>query len=864
MAKKYKFVPYAELGMNVQNQGGVPIEAEQGEVYRSPSGVTLPIGGKKHEEGGTKFIAENNSEIFSDHLKPARVKGGKEFIKEHFGIKNTKVTFADIAKRYDTRKEFEVLQNKEMDEITRSSLLHNIEKKNKQLDTLFALQQSMNNNHSTDYMQDGGKPKRKVKDLIANKFKPGNEDHLSEDIIEMVDPTGLLSWDDAIRTWKDPNSTAFDKTVETLGALPLLGNLAKPFKAIKIGKRVLPAIKKIPNVLGSKSKLAKEMGVELVEEGSKKADEAKSWLDKTLDYMSGDRKVAKNKEKIEVRKYLKEQLKTTPSDPKYNVLKNKLQKEINATNPKKLLQEAVNTKRALNTVGYTALPNRITAGVKDIILDSEQTIPVQNNNVFETNIEAAEAEKKSSLPQTTNNSAPLNFNEATQPKNKPKAIEYQPIKNGKPVGRPVVVPKETTKFEQVELGPPETFNNGGLIQFDPGGKTFVPRSTYGEINKKNYEKSSVKKQKATAEKLKNFTDEQLQEIVKQGPNAKGYISSTLELALRKGRKEKKTSVEVDLPGYGKGSYDTGYISQLPLTPADGKDEIYPDIDPVPNLTPKTTVDKLPVPVPSPSPIVPAAKKGKPFKNELGFWDYAPLINANLAPKTTNYLGQTQTYDMMYNPVSLRSAKNDAAGLSRVMADNRFLSPSVSASRNAMASANLMQENSRLTENEYNMNSQMLTGVNQFNIQNRQGQQNIQQQFNKQFVDENNADLAARMQNQDLRMREFGNAVKTNRMQNRMLSMWDENLMKNMDFNMDANGNISISRNSNAVDFSKTGTQPFVNYDTAKAYFEDKEETRKQKVKKEKQNPDGSKSTEQDEVITKRRKGGKIKKGKFVW
>lgn len=77
---------------------------------------------------------------------------------------------------------------------------------------------------------------------IASSFEKGGqvkkkEDSNLENILEILDPTGISSWDDVYRSAKDPKSPWHDTAIEVLGALPLLGKAGKLIKgASKIGK----------------------------------------------------------------------------------------------------------------------------------------------------------------------------------------------------------------------------------------------------------------------------------------------------------------------------------------------------------------------------------------------------------------------------------------------------------------------------------------------------------------------------------------------------------------------------------------------------------------------------------------------------
>lgn len=50
---------------------------------------------------------------------------------------------------------------------------------------------------------------------------------------ELLDPTGVSSWDDVARVYNDPSASGWDKAIETFGALPALGKLGKGAKMAK-------------------------------------------------------------------------------------------------------------------------------------------------------------------------------------------------------------------------------------------------------------------------------------------------------------------------------------------------------------------------------------------------------------------------------------------------------------------------------------------------------------------------------------------------------------------------------------------------------------------------------------------------------
>ena len=60
----------------------------------------------------------------------------------------------------------------------------------------------------------------------------GNKHPIIKSIVQLADPTGITSYGDVNKAWKD-NKTNMDDFTEPLGALPLIGKLPKVFKLAK-------------------------------------------------------------------------------------------------------------------------------------------------------------------------------------------------------------------------------------------------------------------------------------------------------------------------------------------------------------------------------------------------------------------------------------------------------------------------------------------------------------------------------------------------------------------------------------------------------------------------------------------------------
>jgi hypothetical protein len=94
-------------------------------------------------------------------------------------------------------------------------------------------------------------------------FRPINKpsDSLFEDIIEVIDPTGISSWDDASRAYdsyteriKNTNkySPTMDEFIDVLGAVPMIGKIPKAAKIIRgASKYITPAVKAVKKVAKS-------------------------------------------------------------------------------------------------------------------------------------------------------------------------------------------------------------------------------------------------------------------------------------------------------------------------------------------------------------------------------------------------------------------------------------------------------------------------------------------------------------------------------------------------------------------------------------------------------------------------------------
>ena len=96
-----------------------------------------------------------------------------------------------------------------------------------------------------------------------------NEDSMLEDIVEVLDPTGITAWDDAYRAYNDPNMPGWEKGLVMASALPLIGkvgkgakvaaNLSKFAKARNIAGKIITPIAQSDKYLNPASQFVQHM-----------------------------------------------------------------------------------------------------------------------------------------------------------------------------------------------------------------------------------------------------------------------------------------------------------------------------------------------------------------------------------------------------------------------------------------------------------------------------------------------------------------------------------------------------------------------------------------------------------------------------
>jgi hypothetical protein len=130
---------------------------EGGEVMQTPDGVTQNITGEKHSDrpdgmGGTLLNLPTNTKIFSK-----KTKLDKNVVSDILERKvNKKMSPADIAKKFDTKKYEKVLLDPTSDQLAKRTASIMKEKNEASLNKLFAIQESMKSPNTGIQMGKGG------------------------------------------------------------------------------------------------------------------------------------------------------------------------------------------------------------------------------------------------------------------------------------------------------------------------------------------------------------------------------------------------------------------------------------------------------------------------------------------------------------------------------------------------------------------------------------------------------------------------------------------------------------------------------------------------------------------------------------
>ena len=117
-----------------------------------------------------------------------------------------------------------------------------------------------------------------------------NPDSNLENIIEIVDPTGISSWDDVYRSYKQSGMSP-ETYLEIVGALPLLGKVgktAKGFSALAKTSRQAKSLNKFTNAMQAASLAGKASDTYQAYDQYQKKDGG--WLDEVEEFRRGGQK----------------------------------------------------------------------------------------------------------------------------------------------------------------------------------------------------------------------------------------------------------------------------------------------------------------------------------------------------------------------------------------------------------------------------------------------------------------------------------------------------------------------------------------------------------------------------------------------
>lgn len=118
--------------------GAEEAELERGEYFILPNGDEYSVGGKKHSQGGEKFVLPEGTIVFSDYLK----------------IPGTGKTFAQEARKYPLEKYSEVLKNQHAKSVDKNTAQILYDRNSKKLMQLFQMQQAMNGNSNGELKEE--------------------------------------------------------------------------------------------------------------------------------------------------------------------------------------------------------------------------------------------------------------------------------------------------------------------------------------------------------------------------------------------------------------------------------------------------------------------------------------------------------------------------------------------------------------------------------------------------------------------------------------------------------------------------------------------------------------------------------------
>lgn len=132
---------FAKEGAEIRtgtDTGAEEAELERGEYFILPNGDEYSVGGKKHSQGGEKFVLPEGTIVFSDYLK----------------IPGTGKTFAQEARKYPLDKYSEVLKNQHAKSVDRNTAQILYDRNSKKLMQLFQMQQAMNGNSNGELKEE--------------------------------------------------------------------------------------------------------------------------------------------------------------------------------------------------------------------------------------------------------------------------------------------------------------------------------------------------------------------------------------------------------------------------------------------------------------------------------------------------------------------------------------------------------------------------------------------------------------------------------------------------------------------------------------------------------------------------------------
>lgn len=102
-------------------------------------------------------------------------------------------------------------------------------------------------------------PKRNSKKVSpTKKYNTSNsktQDSLAEDVFEIFDPTGISSYDDVYRSYKDNGLFSWQTGLEVLGALPIIGKVGKGIKAGRTANKYIKALTKVNKTVAKSEKV---------------------------------------------------------------------------------------------------------------------------------------------------------------------------------------------------------------------------------------------------------------------------------------------------------------------------------------------------------------------------------------------------------------------------------------------------------------------------------------------------------------------------------------------------------------------------------------------------------------------------------